>query len=99
MSLWNKIFWLPVAGALLLAALPLAAQDTALDPASSVKIDLPADSPLTLISTSMGESRATARGGAIVLDLHMTLTLRNSRLQARSRRDASDHRAGIRSRR
>jgi hypothetical protein len=78
MSLWNKIFWLPVASALLLAAFPLAAQDTALDPASSVKIDLPADSPLALISTSMGESRATARGGAIVLDLHMTLTLRNS---------------------
>jgi hypothetical protein len=82
MSLWNKIFWLPVAAlllvAMLVAAIPLAAQDTALDPASSVKIDLPADSPLTLISTSMGESRATARGGAIVLDLHMTLTLRNS---------------------
>ena len=63
--------------AMLLAALPLAAQDIVLDPASSVKIDLPADSPLTLISTSMADSRATARGGAIVLDLHMTLTLRN----------------------
>ena len=49
---------------------PLQAQET-LDPASSVKIDLPADSPLALISTSMGDSRATSRGGAIVLDLHM----------------------------
>lgn len=56
----------------------LAAQDTALDPSSSVKIDLPPDSPLTLISTTMGDSRATSRGGAIVLDLHMRLTLRNS---------------------
>ena len=56
----------------------LLAQETALDPGSSVKIDLPADSPLALVSTSMGESRATARGGAIVLDLHMALTLRNS---------------------
>jgi hypothetical protein len=58
--------------------LPLVAQETALDPTSSVKIDLPADSPLALLSTSMGDSRATARGGAIVLDLHMGLTLRNA---------------------
>jgi len=77
MSLWNKLFGLSIASGLLLTPVPLAAQDTVLDPASSVKIDLPADSPLTLISTSMGESRATARGGAIVLDLHMALTLRN----------------------
>jgi hypothetical protein len=60
------------------AFLPLLAQETALDPASSVKIDLPADSPLALVSTSMGESRAINRGGATVLDLHMALTLRNS---------------------
>lgn len=72
----NKSF-----GAFCLAAmlaLPLAAQETALNPSSSVKIDLPADSPLALLSTSMGESRASARGGALVLDLHMTLTLRNA---------------------
>src|SRR5579863_8560435 len=59
-------------------ALALSAQETALDPSSSVKIDLPADAPLNLISTTMGDSRATSRGGAIVLDLHMGLTLRNS---------------------
>src|SRR5579863_6704200 len=59
-------------------ALALSAQETALDPSSSVKIDLPTDSPLDLISKSMGDSRVTARGGAIVLDLHMGLTLRNS---------------------
>jgi hypothetical protein len=65
--------------ALLLAlALPLGAQDGPLDPTGSVKIDLPPDSPLALISTSMGESHATSRGGALVLDLHMGLTLRNS---------------------
>jgi len=57
---------------------PMRAQDTSLDAASSLKIDLPADSPVTLISTSLGDSRATSRGGAIVLDLHMALTLRNS---------------------
>src|SRR5580658_10365840 len=56
---------------------PLKAQDT-LDAASSVKIDLPADSPVSLIQTVPGDSRATPRGGAIVLDLHMSLTLHNS---------------------
>src|SRR6202044_3436878 len=39
---------------------------------------LPPDAPLNLISTTMGDSRATPRGGTIVLDLHMGLTLRNS---------------------
>src|ERR1017187_8006852 len=58
--------------------LPLMAQEPALDPTSSVRIDLPADSPITLIGTDMGQSRATTRGGATVLDLHMSLTLRNS---------------------
>src|SRR5579862_4794496 len=63
---------------LLCAVVSVRAQETPLDPASSVKIDLPADSPLALVSTSMGESRANNRGGAMVLDLHMALTLRNS---------------------
>jgi hypothetical protein len=62
-------------------ALPIAAQQPSLDAASSVKIDLPSDSPLALISTSMGESRATPRGGALVLDLHMGLTLRNASMR------------------
>jgi hypothetical protein len=61
-----------------LQAQALHAQITTLDPSSSIKIDLPPDSPLNLISTTMGDSRATSRGGAIVLDLHMGLTLRNS---------------------
>lgn len=72
MSRLSKLF------ALSLAAFALRAQETPLDPATSVKIDLPADSPLALVSTSMGESRANQRGGAMVLDLHMSLTLRNS---------------------
>jgi hypothetical protein len=66
---------------LLLAAtltLPLWAQEPALDPASSVKIDLPVESPLALVSVNMGESRASTRGSAIELNLHMSLTLRNS---------------------
>jgi hypothetical protein len=62
----------------LVFAASLYAQVTTLDPSSSIKIDLPPDSPLNLISTTMGDSRATSRGGAIVLDLHMGLTLHNS---------------------
>src|SRR5438128_1287461 len=56
----------------------LQAQDAPLDPHSSIKINLPADSPVTVLSANLGESRATARGGAIVLDLHMALSLRNT---------------------
>ena len=62
----------------LVFAASLYAQSTTLDPSSSIKIDLPPDSPLNLISTTMGDSRATSRGGAIVLDLRMGLTLRNA---------------------
>ncbi|MGA2593296.1 MAG: hypothetical protein ABSH32_25550 [Bryobacteraceae bacterium] len=59
-------------------AAALCAQETPLDPYNSVKINLPADSPLTLISANLGESHASFRGSAVVLDLKMALTLRNS---------------------
>ena len=85
--MWNK-FSIPV---LLLMVLPAAgllhAQQAAGNDASSVKIDLPADSPVTLISYSMGQTHVTARGGAMVLDLDMSLTLRNNDSAARSVRD------------
>lgn len=58
------------------AVLGAAAQDRSLD--NSVKINLPADSPVTLISANLGESHATQRGSAVVLDLDVVLTLRNS---------------------
>jgi hypothetical protein len=48
------------------------------DSPSSVKVNLPPDSPLSLISADFGESRGTPRGGALVLDLRMHLSLRNS---------------------
>jgi len=67
---------LAVAAALGAAALP--AQDAPLDPHSSIKINLPSDSPVTLLTANVGESRATARGAALVLDLHMGLVLRNA---------------------
>lgn len=60
------------------AAAVLGAQEAPLDPYNSVKINLPADSPLTLISADLGESHANMRGSAVVLDLNMALKLRNS---------------------
>lgn len=44
----------------------------------SLKVDFPADSPVALLSVGSGESRTEARGGALVLDLHAALTLRNA---------------------
>jgi hypothetical protein len=48
------------------------------DARSSVKINLPQDSPVTLMNADWGESRATPRGGAMQLDLHAALQFRNA---------------------
>ncbi len=48
------------------------------DPRGSLKIDFGKDSPLSMVSADSGQSRPTARGGAMVLDLHTSLSLRNS---------------------
>jgi hypothetical protein len=77
MSICNKFLAVTVLAGCAAFAAP-AAGDDAIDLASSTRIDLPADSPVTLISTNMDQSRASSRGGAIVLDLHMSLTLKNS---------------------
>jgi len=61
-----------------LGAAGLLAQDTPLDSRGAVKINFPQDSPVNFVSATMGESRATARGAALVLDLHMSLELRNA---------------------
>jgi hypothetical protein len=53
------------------------AQDGPLDAASAVKFDLAPDSPVKLVSSDLGESRANVRGGAVMLDLHMSVLLRN----------------------
>ena len=45
------------------ASLALSAQEAALDPHSSDQLDVPADSPVSLISANMGESRR--RPGAV----------------------------------
>jgi hypothetical protein len=66
----------------LLALLGVAAAwGQAPQPASSVKVNFPNDSPVTLVSADWGESRTDARGGALVLDLHTSLSLRNATQQ------------------
>ena len=44
----------------------------------SHKVDVPADSPVTVVSDDWGDSSATARGGAFFVDVHAALSLRNS---------------------
>src|SRR5579863_6112823 len=73
-----SITWSRLAGLIFAGAVALPAQDIPFDPHSSIQINLPADSPVSLLSTNVGESRATPRGGAVVVDLHMSLSLRNS---------------------
>jgi hypothetical protein len=54
-----------------------AAQDARLDARSNLHITLPEDSPVTVLQANWGESRASARGGAMVLELRTAMTLRN----------------------
>jgi hypothetical protein len=72
--MWTEARRAAIAGILCAAA--LLAQDRPLSN-GSVNIKLPADSPLALMSMSTGDSHASARGAALVLDLHMSLTLQN----------------------
>jgi hypothetical protein len=60
----------------ILSAAALLAQDAPL-PGGSVSFPLPNDSPVASLGFSTGESRATARGAAMVLDLHLSVPLRN----------------------
>src|SRR5262249_24877202 len=45
---------------------------------STMHIMLPEDSPLAVLSADWGESTATPRGSAMLLDLHTSLSLRNT---------------------
>ncbi|HZT29660.1 MAG TPA: hypothetical protein VFA33_07255 [Bryobacteraceae bacterium] len=70
----SKFAILSVAG-----LLTLGAQELPLDLQNSVKIDLPSNSPVTLLSANLGGSHATPRGSAMVVDLQqMVLSLRNA---------------------
>jgi len=52
-----------------------------LNPASAIRFNLPPGAPVSVVSTELGDSRAQARGGALVLDLRATLTMRNDAAQ------------------
>ena len=74
--MWNNVKIL-TAAMVFLGAASLAAQDAAIPP-GAVNINLPDNSPLELKSFTYADSRATARGAALSLDLHMSATLRNN---------------------
>jgi hypothetical protein len=74
--MWSNVKLLPLA-ALLAGAASLMAQDSAI-PRGAVNINLPPNCPLSLTSLTTDDSRATARGAALALDLHMAATLRNN---------------------
>jgi len=68
----SKLALLLIAGAAILSG-----QDANLSPTNSIKFNLPEGSPISMLAASYENSRATARGGALVIDLHMSVTLRN----------------------
>jgi hypothetical protein len=61
----------------LIGAACLLAQDAAL-PNCSVSIDVPNDAPVALLGISNAPCSATAHGAALMLDLHLSLTLKNT---------------------
>ena len=74
MSTRSKI----VAIAIVAAAFTASAQQSRLDSRSTMHITLPEDSPVSVLTADWGESNATPRGGAMLLDLHTSLVLKNT---------------------
>ena len=74
--MWSNVKTL-TAAIVFLGAASLAAQDAAI-PQGAVNVNLPDNSPLSVRSFTVGDSRATARGAALALDLHMAATLFNT---------------------
>ncbi len=71
MFTWSKFGLVLATGAACLA------QEAGVDLRGGLKINLPKDSPLAVASLDLGPSKGTARGGAVMLDLHASLRLRN----------------------
>jgi hypothetical protein len=65
----------------MIAAWACAAQAQSELPQARLKIDFPADSPVAVVAADWGESRAAARGNALMLDLKTSLVLRNTASQ------------------
>ena len=74
--MWNSTQRLLVAVAML-GASSGSAQDSAISQ-EAVQFNLPQSAPLAMRGVTMGDSRATARGGALSLDLHIAVTLQNT---------------------
>lgn len=74
MCMRSKLAIFALAAAL---AAPAQQQANRLNQRSMMHITLPDDSPLAVLSADWGESVATPRGSAILLDLRTSLTLRN----------------------
>jgi hypothetical protein len=66
--MWNRLAFSAV------LAVALQAQT----PSGSFRVDLPAGAPVALVSADWGASRITTRGGAMLLELHSTLQLKNT---------------------
>lgn len=73
----NKNTPIRLLGVGVLSAAAAFAQETIL-PSTAIKINLPADSPVVLLTLDPRDSRFTARGAAIMVDLDALLTLRNT---------------------
>lgn len=56
----------------------LGAQEAQLDPQKAFQVALPQGGPLAVQSADWGASKATARGGAVLVDLRSTLQLKNT---------------------
>jgi len=74
--MFNNLTIRLMAAALAVPAVMLA-QDTPIS-SSSISIVLGKDSPVVLVDSATGESRATTRGSGLLIDLHMSLSLRNT---------------------
>ena len=66
----------PLAAVAFLGAANLMAQGYAL-PSGSISIKFPDDSPVLFSGSLTDQSRATARGAAMVIDLRVSMVLRN----------------------
>lgn len=66
-----------LAALLMTGALMAQGPEVRLDPASSFEVKLPADGPLALAGANWDQSKATARGGALLVDLNSNLQLKN----------------------
>jgi hypothetical protein len=70
--------WRTLLGFALLISTALPAQELTVDPAQAFRVSLPAGAPLDLQGADWSASKATARGGALLVDVRSTLQLRNT---------------------